>query len=260
MIRPAQKLYNHLRISLLFCRHYLKSRRLEGLAEVDPDRLVGIISSVEPIRSTLLQDDTLIQKTDHGAGSLLTTIETPVSAIARSAVSPRYKCQILYRIAASIAPRRILELGSSLGISTLYLSHLDSCEQLTTIEGDPAIHAIASRQNHDSRISWQQMTFDKGIAIAEEAGAVYDLIYIDGHHDGAATLDYIERCQRLLSATGMIIIDDIYWSADMLDAWRRLSMDESYVECTDYFFFGVLSRSRTRSGAPVASIRPFSLI
>ena len=50
---------------------------------------------------------------------------------------------LLFRLANYYRARTIIELGSSLGISTAYLASADSSSRVITMEGSPAIASIA---------------------------------------------------------------------------------------------------------------------
>ena len=54
--------------------------------------------------------------------------------------------------------------------------------------------------------------------VAEKA---VDLTFIDGHHEGAATLRYFETISASLSKGSVVWFDDIDWP-DMAPAWVKL--------------------------------------
>src|SRR5476651_1851461 len=81
-----------------------------------------VYDEVESIRRGLLNDNRIITVTDLGAGSHLNSSRTKkISDIARNALKPRKLAQLLYRLTSDLQPRTIIELGTCLGITTLYL-------------------------------------------------------------------------------------------------------------------------------------------
>src|SRR4029077_15378911 len=80
-------------------------------------------SKVESVRKRSLKDQTILTIEDHGAGSSSSTSRVrSVSSIAKHAVKSKKYAQLLYRIAKYYHSNSIIELGTSLGITTSYLS------------------------------------------------------------------------------------------------------------------------------------------
>src|SRR5205085_10137569 len=75
---------------------------------------------IESLRSKLLLDHHRIKVTDFGTGKKFR--EQSISSIAAKSVKSKKYAQLLFRLANKFKPETILELGTSLGISTLYLS------------------------------------------------------------------------------------------------------------------------------------------
>ncbi|MFM7838116.1 MAG: SAM-dependent methyltransferase, partial [Chitinophagaceae bacterium] len=102
---------------------------------------------VEDLRAKLLKDPQLLSILDLGAGSRVSssTIRS-ISFLARHSAKPKKYAQLLFRLARYYQPRRIVELGTSLGLSTAYLALGASQSQVFTMEGCPDI-AAAARKN-----------------------------------------------------------------------------------------------------------------
>src|SRR5262245_27886936 len=80
-------------------------------------------AKVESLRDRLLKDDTILNVEDFGAGSTVSkTNQRQVSSIAKNAAKPKKFGQLLFRMVKFYQPLTILELGTSLGITTSYLS------------------------------------------------------------------------------------------------------------------------------------------
>ena len=131
---------------------------------------------------------------------------------------------LLNRIAMGLGARRILELGTNTGLSGSYLAAGASCETLVTIEGSADLAAIARQTlamftpGADVRAALFDDALDD---LANEPS--FDLAFIDGQHEGAATEHYCQRVLPLMAPDGgVIVFDDITWSHDMQQAWRRI--------------------------------------
>ena len=55
---------------------------------------------------------------------------------------------------------------------------------------------------------------------------LFDLVFIDGHHDKKATKEYFEQLYPFLSDNSILIFDDINWSEGMKQAWQEIHNDE----------------------------------
>lgn len=101
---------------------------------------------VEQLRKQLLQNQEMLPVTDFGAGSVTGTHpQRSIASIARHAAKPRKYGQLLYRLVQYFTPAQLLELGTSLGITSSYLALGYDEGRLHTIEGAPAIAAMAQR-------------------------------------------------------------------------------------------------------------------
>src|SRR6187200_1688659 len=78
---------------------------------------------VELLRRQLLNDNVILEVEDFGAGSVVDKKnKRSISSIAKNAAKPKKFGQLLFRMAKHYQPANILELGTSLGITTSYLS------------------------------------------------------------------------------------------------------------------------------------------
>src|SRR5690606_25609425 len=57
---------------------------------------------------------------------------------------------------------------------------------------------------------------------------MYDLIFIDGNHQGKALKKYLFLLEKHAHDETIYIIDDIRWSKDMWQAWEEISKDDKY--------------------------------
>jgi predicted O-methyltransferase YrrM len=74
----------------------------------------------------------------------------------------------------------------------------------------------------------------------------FDLIFIDGHHNGSALLQYLEALDKNSNDQTIFIVDDIRWSKDMFVAWNQLIQNEKYHLSIDFFKMGILMKRSTQ--------------
>jgi predicted O-methyltransferase YrrM len=148
---------------------------------------------------------------------------------------------LLRRLVDGTGARRVLELGTNMGFSACYFVSAASRPHLVTVEGSAALCEIAraniTRFSRD--FSLMHALFDEAIDELSAAGEMFDCVYVDGQHERQATLHYAARVGPLLRPGGIVIFDDIYWSADMNAAWRAIRESPAYGLTLDLGIKGV---------------------
>lgn len=186
-------------------------------------------------------DHSEIEIQDFGVGSKKLGTTRKISQIFRTSSSKGKYGKLLFQLCRHFQPDRILEFGTSLGVGTSYMKLGNPEAQLTSIEACPSTRSIALRtfsQLGLDGIESLEMTFDAFLASATNRS--YDLVYIDGHHDGKALLHYLEELRPLTHEETLFILDDIRWSTSMKDAWDSLVADPHYHVSLDFFRCGIL--------------------
>lgn len=143
-----------------------------------------------------------------------------LATLMRSA-SPPWKGQLLYALARQQRAARALELGTHLGLSTLYLAAaLPTCE-LHTVEASAGLAQQAAKHFRLFGVRVQQH-----VACFEEAlqrlPGPWELVYLDGDHRSEALYRYASIVWEKLAPGGVLVCDDIFWSADMYRGWQRV--------------------------------------
>ncbi len=199
---------------------------------------------IEYAREILLHDESIIQVVDQGAGSRkLKSPGRKISDIATTSLTNKKFGELLFRLVNYYQLNQILELGTSLGISALYLAKANPQAKLTTIEGSPAI-AEKAQQIFSSfeaeNIRLINLEFSKALDMLDNSPSTFDLVYIDGNHQMQPTLDYFYRIkEKHASPSTIFIFDDIHWSSDMEAAWKTIQNDASVTATIDLFFKGL---------------------
>lgn len=201
-------------------------------------------NQVEALRRKLLHNETIIEVEDFGAGSTISkTNQRSIASIARHAAKSKKWAQLLFRIVNYYQPEHILELGTSLGISTAYMALANPQAQVVTAEGSAAIAAQAKRNFQSLQLSAiQQVTgnFDNTLPGILAALPRLDLAFIDGNHRYEPTVQYFKQLLPHLHDSSVVIFDDIHWSADMEKAWEEVKEDPAVRLSIDLFFVGLV--------------------
>jgi predicted O-methyltransferase YrrM len=201
-------------------------------------------ADIEALRQRLLRDGSRIPVLDLGAGSHRhNNPERRVRDIARSALKPRRQAAQLQRIARYCKASNVLELGTSLGLTTLYLARAVPQGRVVTIEGSPSIHHLA-KQHFTSlgqhNIEALNGSFEERLPDVLAGMDRLDLAFLDGHHTCEATLRYFDLCLDKAGNDSVFILDDIHWSPGMGQAWETVKQHPRVTVTVDLFHYGLV--------------------
>ena len=201
-------------------------------------------AAIEKQRHYLLQNRGVITVEDFGAGSgVMKSNKRMIKDIAASSLKPKKFAQLLFRIAQYYRPVTIIELGTSLGITTAYLAHGNEAGKVFTCEGSFSIAAIAHQTFADLQIKNIRLAkgdFAKTLQpLLNEIGNI-DLAFIDGNHRKDPTLDYFTKLLHHSTSSTILIFDDIHWSEEMEAAWNKIRQHPSVTLTIDLFFIGLV--------------------
>lgn len=201
-------------------------------------------SDIREVRESLLHDRRPIRITDYGAGSQARPEKVrTIKSIARfGAVSPATG-RLIFSIARHYQAKNILELGTSLGLSTLYLASPNSSSEIITIEGCPETAAVAEHHFqtlHQKNIESLVGPFRERLPEALSRIDTLDLLFLDGDHRRGASLEYFEQCLAKAHNDSVFVIADIHWSPQMERAWNAIRRHPRVRISIDLFHLGVL--------------------
>jgi len=133
--------------------------------------------------------------------------------------SPPFLLSFLNMIVALSGAKRVLEIGTFVGYSAMQFARMVGKNgHVTTLEVFPEF-AEAARTNFAQNGFSEQITLiegDAGKTLAALPNASFDLIFIDGSKQ--SYLDYAIRCEELITKKGVMVIDDVFFHGDTLNA------------------------------------------
>ena len=200
-----------------------------------------IYEDVEKERLRLLKDKTSIIFDDYGTGS---SGERRICDIARGALKGKDEAQLIFRTALSQKPNVVVELGTSLGLTTAYLSKAAGSGVCHSFDGCKAVVEKAKEVAHNCG------TFDNTIFhvgnISETLPGVLkdidsvDVAFMDANHTKEATLEYYSFIEPKLSNNSVLIMDDIHSSEGMKEAWNEIRQKEKARVSFDMYGLGII--------------------
>ena len=228
---------------------------------------------IEEIRQEMLKDMRELEFVDYGSGGPLPTSPSKgrsanmrrVCDIAKGSLARRKEAQLLARLVGWLgrplltSPSRggigdeasedrkgltIVELGTSLGVTTAYLAAMDSRNKVVTYEGCPAVAEVA-------RANWEKLGLSNiacvvgeitvdSLQLAVDRLSGIDVAFIDANHTCEATLTYFNALASRVHEKSVVVVDDIHYNEDMEKAWKAICADERVTTTMDLYRMGLV--------------------
>ncbi len=251
----------HLRQIGSYLGHLVKSRTRHGVHSpfvyelisqvLRPSDPVEKAAPLERLREDLMRSAQTIRVNDLGAGSKMFDLPIRrVSDIARNSAKQPKHAQMLFRLARYFRPAEVVELGTSFGISTLYMALGADEGRVHTIEGCPQTARIA--QHHFELLDRKNIVPVLGSfrvrlpEVLQKIGRL-DMAFIDGHHAKEPTLDYFKQCLGRSHNDTVIVLDDIHWSKGMEAAWEEIKAMPEVTVTIDIYQMGIVFLRKEQS-------------
>jgi predicted O-methyltransferase YrrM len=199
-----------------------------------------VYKAAEAWRGEMLQEKRSVMITDFGTGS---SGRRPVCTIASQSSVNRRLGRVLSYFAMRSGERPVIELGTSLGVGTLYMALANPSCRIITIEGCREIAEIAETGFKKAGIDNIEVitgNFDTVAPKVAEENAGPGLVFIDGNHRGSALKRYFDLFAAQAAEETVIIADDIDYSADMTRAWEEIRQDGRVTGSLDLGRAGIL--------------------
>jgi len=185
--------------------------------------------------------------------------------VARRSASPPAKGALLTRLVQWHGARRVLELGTNLGLGSLYLAAgMPPGGALHTVEQNAALLGQARRHwrrlRPGARIFAHEQSFEAFLAHEQPRLGYWDLVYLDGHHAEAPTARYLDALLPHMAAGGLVILDDIHWSRWMSRAWAAAGRRPEVATSVDLLWLGLLFVHRRKPQEAFVLRPPLALL
>ena len=203
-----------------------------------------VVKNIENIRKRMLSDHRILKVTDYGSGQGRGEKDLrQVKEIARMAPVKEKYGKLLAKLSGEYGRNCIIELGTSLGIGTMYLAAGAPGAVVHTIEGCPGIAEVASENFKVAgynNITLHKGTFREVLDGFIKMNIVPGLIFIDGDHREERMLEYFEKLYSLSDEGTVMVFDDIHNSKGMGAGWGKIMKDNRVTLSVDIFRMGLL--------------------
>ena len=221
-------------------------------------------AKIEEIREQLLRDEREVTFVDYGSGRALSSSPADankrlVKDIAKGSLAQKKYAQMLARLVrwlGSANPQylskrkedrglNIVELGTSLGVTTAYLATMNKGDKVLTFEGCNAVAEIAKENwklleinNIECRIG--EVTEESlRLAMVDLQGGL-DVAFIDANHTYEGTKSYFNVLAEKVHEKTVIVVDDIHYNQAMEKVWMEICADERVTSTMDLYQMGMV--------------------
>ena len=202
-----------------------------------------LFAEIEKLRTYLQSNETLITAEDPGAGSSGPARgKRTIADIANTSISPKNLTELYTRIIGFINAKRMVELGSCLGVTTLYLARKNDSE-VFTFEGNADLINVSLTNFeyfNQQNIHLIEGNLDSTLSDFLQNPAKINFVLMDANHRYAPTMKYFSMLVRRLDEKSIVVVDDIHWSPEMEKAWNELRKNELVYGSVDLFRCGIL--------------------
>jgi precorrin-6B methylase 2 len=203
-------------------------------------------SEIEEVRNKLLMNQGVLEVKDLGSGSTSTALkgsQRKIADIAATSLTPSNIAEIYFRTCEYTEVHQVVELGTSMGLTSLYLSKLPDCK-VHTFEGSHELANLALTNFEYFEVKNIQL-IEGDIATTlprflQDNLAKIGFALVDANHRYAPTIQYFEWLMKRFNEKSIMVIDDIHHSPEMEKAWKELKKHYLVYGSVDLFRCGIL--------------------
>ena len=206
---------------------------------------VEVVKCIKKLRREMKNDKRIINVNDLGAGSVKgkNGYLRKVSDIAHNSPIPDKYGFILAKMAADFGRPYAIELGTSLGISALYMALSSPDIEVHTIEGCPEIASVAQenfRTAGASNVKLHVGAFDDVLPDLMKEKHAPGIVFIDGNHRKEPLMRYFRFAADNAKDDSVVVIDDIHLSREMSEAWEEIKKQPEASVTIDLHRMGIV--------------------
>ena len=200
--------------------------------------------AIEETRRKLIKSNLMVTPSNFGAASTVHSNSTKVKAcdIVKKGLSSPKISRLLARLIDYNDSKTIVELGTSFGLNTLYLAQKED-SSVVTFEGSKDIANVALTNlefYNKNNIELITGNIDSTLPKYINSRISIDFAYIDANHRLLPTLNYFNEIIKRMHDDSILVIDDIYWSKEMAQAWNEIKNHGQVTHSIDLFSVGIV--------------------
>ena len=208
---------------------------------------------IEGVRTQMLVSEDVVEFVDYGSAMRQlgegARGERKVRDIAKGSLAKAKYAQMLFRLINWLGHQlregneglTIVELGTSLGVTTAYLASVDPRDKVYTYEGCKAVAKIA--KDNWKALEINNIECQVGVISSEvlqDGIRNVDVAFVDANHTYEASLMYFDVLAGKAHEKSVIVMDDIHHSEEMEWVWREICADERVTSTIDLYQMGLV--------------------
>ena len=198
---------------------------------------------IEDLRLKLLEDKTSITIEDWGSTpSQNNGAQRTIGEVASTSLSPQKFAALYNRILQYQNAKIVVELGTSMGLTSLYLGKY-SGSRVYTFEGSKTLANIALTHFEffeTNNIHLVVGKIDNTLPEFLQKPGNISFVLMDANHRYEPTIRYFNWLVKRLDEKSIVVIDDIYRSSEMEKAWLELRRHDLVYGSIDLYRCGIL--------------------
>ena len=251
-------MYNHFQLGMKYLQYFFTASNGRGHGIHSPfvfDFIQHVLLpskqqkndflEIEKLRKKYQKDkQSFIEVVDLGAGSYSKAgTKRSIAQIANGAAKHPKFARLLHLMVQYYKVSSVLELGTSLGLTTRYLAKAGNQIRVHTIEGAPGIAAFtreAFEKEGIANIHVHVGDFNNELPKVLSQMQGRKLVFFDGNHQYEPTKRYFEQVLLNANEEDVLVFDDIHWSEEMEKAWLEIQQDPAVTLTIDLFSIGLV--------------------
>jgi predicted O-methyltransferase YrrM len=209
---------------------------------IGTEQLYYFFVNAEILRNELLQNETKIEKIELGTGNKKNK-KIKIKDIAKTVLKSSKEAQLMFKLVNYFQPKNILEIGTSLGLTTSYIASANTHANVVSLEGCPNTLVVAKSNFEKLRIknvTTHLGNFDEVLPTVLSKMQTLDLVFFDGNHRYQPTMNYFNLCLEKVNENSVFIFDDIHWSDEMTKVWEEIKNHKDVTVTIDLFSVGLV--------------------
>lgn len=198
--------------------------------------------NLKALRNKLIYNQDLVKIKHYSeASKVFQSNHQKISTIVKGEGSSYKKQKQLYRITNYFKPKNVLELGTSVGLGSAAMAIASNNSIIKTVEVNKNISDIAKKVFKSYQLKNIQIDTSSFKDFFKKSNYEnLDLVYLDGTCDKESTIENFNSLLKHSHNESVFIINNIYWSKEMTEAWNIIKKQKEITVSIDTFYWGFL--------------------
>ena len=198
--------------------------------------------NLKVLRNELTHNQDLVKIKHYSeASKVFQSNHQKISTIVKGEGSSYKKQKQLYRITNYFKPKNVLELGTSVGLGSAAMAIASNNSIIKTVEVNKNISDIAKKVFKSYQLKNIQIDTSSFKDFFKKSNYEnLDLVYLDGTCDKESTIENFNSLLKHSHNESVFIINNIYWSKEMTEAWNIIKKQKEITVSIDTFYWGFL--------------------